>query len=168
MDRSAQPGQGLPRTRASPEQLRVGRRRRRSELGWGAARPDPARGAQEETSGGAPLPSPCRAHGPEEEQAGLRQQLPSARLRAPPQGTLGGWDLPFQEQLVLSGPGTLPRSRASEDPAPFPHPSPSPSPSTQGPTSGQPLTPAPNTPLATTPIPAHWGCFRNTHTRQIP
>ena len=27
----------------SPEQLRVGRRRRRGELGWGAARPDPAR-----------------------------------------------------------------------------------------------------------------------------
>lgn len=83
------------------------------------------------------LPSPRRAHGPEEERAGLRQQPPSARLRAPPQGTLGGWDLPFQEQLVLSGPGTLPRSRASEDPAPFPHPSPSPSPNTQGPTSGE-------------------------------
>ena len=70
------------------------------------------------------LPSPRRAHGPEEERAGLRQQPPSARLRAPPQGTLGGWDLPFQEQLVLSGPGTLPRSRASEDPAPLPPPVP--------------------------------------------
>lgn len=54
MDRSAQLGQGLPRTRAAPEQLRVRRQRRRGERGWGAARPDPARGAQEGTSGGAP------------------------------------------------------------------------------------------------------------------
>lgn len=113
------------------------------------------------------LPPPRRAHGPEEERAGLREQPPRARLRARPQGTLGGWDLPFQEQLVLSGPGTLPHSRASKDPTPSPHPSPSPSPSTC-PVSGQPLTPAPNIPMAATPLPQCWGCFRNTHTRQIP
>lgn len=113
------------------------------------------------------LPPPHRAHGPEEERARLREQLPSARLRARPQGTLGGWDLPFQEQLVLSITGTLPCSRASKDPTPSPHPSPSPSPSTC-PASGQPLTPAPNIPMAVTPLPQCWGCFRNTHTRQIP
>lgn len=65
---------------------------------------------------------------------------------------------------MRSAPGTLPPSRASKDSTLFPNPIPF---SFRQHTvlSGQPLTPAPNTPLAVTPLPPRWGCFRNTHTK---
>lgn len=130
--------------------------------GWGLAHPNSAHGAL--------LPPPRRAHGPEEERE-LRAERAAAQ--SPAQSSSTG-------DTGRMGP-TFPRAAGAErtwhpsalqeppkDPTQVPPP-PSPSPSLACPVRWPATHPCLITyPMAATPLPQCWGCFRNTHQTNSP